>query len=344
MYNEHSHDETLLMVERIGYQKVCTIALKMNGMIYGGYVRDSFIMNYFSRIFEKNHPKIRYWDKTYSPETIGRIIMPSDIDICFSTEEKGKMFIEALKDVEEFHKIYERDVSAGYYSPLIKNVIQVTAHMIVGSIPFVRDGVTIILYIDVVIAKNSMIGPPFNNLDMLCNGFLITNHGTMYSKNTGTIIDTYSDYERLILSSKIIQSISKFRTYLCFSKDMNNVLFMRRIEKMIAKKMNWEFINLPFNVEPFIKKDIRTDETCCICKEEFVHNESVSYTSVKKDDLDIHAPKMHYTCLMKYLRVQRKNNTGNTDTTFTFKCPVRNIIDFSKCNSDIEKICDAYDD
>ncbi len=338
---------TMQKVKRTAYTKLEDIAFDHQGIIYGGYVRDTLIHDEFSERFHRLFPddllptQGKYWDKSFSPDTAKRLIVPNDMDVCFYTEASVDSFIADVKKVPEFSKLYMSDVThIKYYSTKIERIKHLCIHLTIGRIPFIDDGATVIIAVDVILRKqNTCCEPPFNNLDMLCNGFIKTKDGVRLSKNTGTVIDRYTEFERIQVATGIMRDAINGKTHLCFSKnciaDEASVNFnlnaMQRISKM--HKMGWEFLNAPFKTDVF--RDNEDTTTCCICQSDFTEGDKVSYTVSEKNGIEIPCAKMHSACFMKYLNHQRfqylADMPWHTTGTFVFHCPYHNNVDFRQC-------------
>lgn len=332
-------------VKRAAFQKIKHIALSNGGIIFGGFVRDEYISEYYSAKFKKDaENQEKYWDCNYSPETKARLLMPSDMDVSFDDSVNANKFIEILKETNEFDYVYvsEEIEDSHYYGRLIKSVRKARIDLVIGAVPFVYEGTPVTIEVDIVLPIKKNIEPPFMNLDMLCNGFIIKSDGQkMFSRHTGTIIDHYSDYERTMVVAQILKDMKDFKTVLCFTtkkynKMFNNIVAFKRIEKMQKKALSWSFINLPFKTETFDDKNEISD--CCICTKDFKNGDKIAYTSCQKDDTIIKSPKIHYKCCMKHLRFQSKTATNHHDKKFIFRCPFRNDIDFTRCILDIQFI------
>lgn len=350
----------ILKMTRTAYSKMSDIALNNNGTIFGGYVRDQYISEYYNQVYSKKygeylnteegqkneHKADRYWDKNFLPSTKARLLIPDDMDVCFYKQEEADNFIDDLKNMREFRNVTVDDVTqhSYYYSPSIASVTQVRADMYVGAIPFICDGIKISIYADVVVPKpNVCMQPPFNNLDMLCNGFILTKTGKKFSKSTGTVIDSFLDYERTQAEAEILKNLVKFKTHLCFTTTYRpsklNKIALKRIDKMQKKNLNWTFLNMPFKTETYTPKEEKED--CFVCTSEFKDKAKIAFTSLMNaEGQEVNASKMHHRCLMKWLRYQNKKPLTYHGCKFVFMCPCRNPIDFSKCIKDIEK---AYD-
>ena len=78
--------------------RIKRFGLDTNGIIFGGLVRDEIISTHYRDEFiNKKLDFCHYWDKDYSEETNGRLIIPNDIDIYFKDTSKIDEFIEKIK-------------------------------------------------------------------------------------------------------------------------------------------------------------------------------------------------------------------------------------------------------
>lgn len=334
------------------YDKVCEIKCKRfaydflegvifnhNGIIYGEYVRDKFIREYYTNEYYKGaviHNDHKYWNKKYSPDTQARLIVPDDIAVCFPNAEDAKKFIEYIPTVKEFSKMSIMDLTKDYYEETrqMMDKHRITITMQLGYIPFISQGKELHLYIDVMVPFNEQLQPPFYNLDMLCNGFIMTKDGKTYSKHTGTIIDSYGDYERALTVAGILKDLVKFRTYIC--QTMNrfhriNIDIFKNIEKMHKKNRNYVFLNLPLTIE--INNDMAKQEVCCyICLNNFKLNQKIFCSRYYQNEKEMKGCRMHFNCCMNHLKNQSKD-VGNKlfTSNFVFKCPFSIEIDFSSC-------------
>jgi hypothetical protein len=350
-------NNTETVVKREAFKAIKKICFDHNGTIFGGFVRDEFIAEYYNEKYMKDikisedEKKKKFWDINHSPSTRYRTLNPKDIDVSFKTESEADLFIEKLKTVSDFDHVSICTMRLNeYYEKMsnIKSVKTVIIHIKIDQIPFVNSGRIISLSIDIIIPDTENIEPPFNNLDFLCNGFVMTkDNEKRFSKNTGTIIDQYTDYERIMVVSQILRDMRDFKTAICMSNIYSkkrrwiNVIALDRITKMMNKKTPWTFINMPFKTEIYEETEEKTE--CCICSCSLDHNQKVAYTvSQKKDGTEIPAMKLHYKCMMKYLHHQKEDivnseTFGNSRYAYTsYKCPCRNEITFTRCKIDIQ--------
>lgn len=344
-----------MQVKRAAYENMQSIAFQHSGVIYGGYVRDTIISQHYSSLYEeqtsdkKNINK--FWNKDHHPETRDRCLLPADMDVMFASLQDADEFIDAVKDTREYNRVsVNTKQGPSYYSPLIHSVRKVSIQILVGEIPFISYGKVVQIYVDVVVPKSNItLQAPFGNLDMLCNGFIMTKDaGIIYSRNTGTVIDHYSDAKRAIIVAGIIKDMLQFKTYLSFTTrnksiyaaNLTNKIALQRIRKMERKQhKKWTFINLPFKSEVYKHTHL---EDCVICSTEFEKDDIVDYTVSKKEDgTTVACAKSHHICFMLSLGYQLSDNLYESQG-WAFKCPFRNIIDFNLCQLDIEPACTAY--
>jgi hypothetical protein len=235
------------------YTDIESVVYNFNGTIYGGYVRDKMIKDYYKELYyisgylEKdiNNPKI-------GKSTIKRLIEPNDMDIYFKNKKEAKKFIEELETYGNIIIIKNNDFTyTGIYS-LIEH----------KEISLIIDDKNLIFDISYPLPNTenecNELEPPFNNLDMLCNGFLMDNKSIRYSKSTGTYIDDLDENERKKEIANIRFDIYEMKTYLIRGLKIEEPYIIRRIYKMINRKFGWIIINTPFII---IKNNNE-----CICK------------------------------------------------------------------------------
>jgi len=234
------------------YTDIESVVYDFNGVIYGGYVRDKMIKDYYTELYytygylEKDFNNLKI-----AKSLIKRTIIPNDMDIYFKSKKEAKNFIEELGTYGEVLIIKNNDFTYTGIFSLIEH----------REISLIIDNKTLIF--DVSYPLSNMedecneLEPPFNNLDMLCNGFIMDNKGIRYSKTTGAYID-YLGYERKKEIAKIRFDIYEMKTSLIRGLKIEEPYLIRRISKMINRKFGWIIVNTPFII---IKNN---DE--CICK------------------------------------------------------------------------------
>lgn len=103
---------------------VGSIVLNAGGTIFGGYVRDSIIHDYYSKQYYEQCKKdsiaieeeqIRYMDPDFYPDTKDRMLNPEDIDCFFKSFTQLKSFEELLNHAKVCHtKLFVRDDASKY--------------------------------------------------------------------------------------------------------------------------------------------------------------------------------------------------------------------------------------
>jgi hypothetical protein len=98
--------------------------------------------------------------------------------------------------------------------------------------------------------------------------------------------------------------------------------------------------HIPYKKEIY-KGDADNSEKqdCSICFDALEDGQEIAYTTLVKEDgqTEIPAGKLHCNCMMQYLHSQTQNLWDTEgDNVFTFKCPFRNKITFTRCKLDIQ--------
>jgi hypothetical protein len=341
-------DETIAIMKRKAFDRLKTVGFQHNGTIFGGFVRDEYIAEFYTNKYNRLHEnRSKYWDPKHSPETKARLLIPKDMDISFRQQQDADDFIGSISEIDEF-KIYVTDRlhDTNKYNAMqsvLFSIKEITIYMRIGHIPFIEKGRSVKISVDVVVPNNSFLQPPFNNLDMLCNGFILTEHGgKQFSRNTGTIFDHYNDYERAVVVPQILKDMIEFKTYICMTtsvknKRLINVISLNRIQKMLKKQIPWTMLNMPFKNEVYTAVEGK-HEDCSICFDQLSSNQMVAYTSSSKesDDTEIPTAKVHLNCMMHHLHYQKQNADRGEGRIFVFSCPFRNKISFTRCKLDLQ--------
>ena len=160
----------------VSYTDIEKVVYDFDGIIYGGYIRDTMISKYYSDLFYA----YGYKDKDFHNIKIAkssskRILQPKDMDIFFKSKKISANFIEELSTFGDIQKKINNDFTyTGIYSLIEhKQIILILENgkelMFDVSYPYENT-------------ENECkdIEPPFNNLDMLCNGFIMDINGIRY--------------------------------------------------------------------------------------------------------------------------------------------------------------------
>lgn len=234
------------------YSDIETIVYEYNGIIYGGYVRDKMIKDYYTELYyTSGYLKKDFNNNKIAKSLIKRTIEPNDMDIYFKNKIIADNFIEELGTYGNITITRNNDFTyTGIYS-LIRHKevsLNINDKTLIFDISYPLENME---------NECNELEPPFNNLDMLCNGFIMDNKGIRYSNTTGTYIDDLI-YDRKKEITKIRLDIYEMKTSLIRGLKIEEPYIIKRIYKMIERKFSWTIINTPFII---IKNNYD-----CICK------------------------------------------------------------------------------
>jgi len=204
--------ETLVNENLVKYKmmsKLEDLLLGFGFIIFGGYVRDKMIHDYYSKKFYNRPCGNQFFsDKNVHPKLKGRLVIPKDID-CFLNEtyEETTKRLLGLND-----QGFDLDFAFGDKQyPLFENVdfFRVKVRLSNARMYGLRH---ISVHLDVTCGTKPQWEPPYGKLDMLCNSFILTSNGIRLSNNTGTYIDELGAVSKKLLENKIIKNILLFKT------------------------------------------------------------------------------------------------------------------------------------
>jgi hypothetical protein len=354
-------------IKKNTYEAIKNIIFKYNGVIFGEFVRDYIISEYYTDLFKKDVmlSNCDIWNSCIDRDTIARTIVSDDIDIHVTNVNISyKMMLEIdnylnnnfgsinikNKNFVFINKINNNNDEIIYrYGNEVDNIYRYNYEILVGRIPYVSEGVSMKIVIDIVIADKIA---PFGKLDFLCNGFIMTNNNSIHlSTNTGTDLDNLGFVEKKEIEAKIIKDIVNFRTYYCnkfpeisnknnyYAIEYNEIAF-KKIENMINNKWKWDILNLPFIIiHPNKYQNIY--DKCSICFEKFKKKDK----KIIFDENNL-TYMFHNDCFFKYMYKQLDNkkllyiNNDNNLEEFLLRCPKENIINLNTNN--INNIIENY--
>lgn len=193
-----------------------TIIFKWNGIIFGDFVRDTIITNYYSSLFSKKYKNLKnIWNEKIDPETLPRTTISNDVDICLYEETDSYNMMSEISNlinknfgssnVKLTKNFYINDDNS--YVEIPSGTLQTYKYNItIGAIPYVFVGTNININLNIIVAKNKDILPPFHLLDFLCNGFIMKNHNIItLSACTGTELDKLNFLEKKKLNIKLLK-------------------------------------------------------------------------------------------------------------------------------------------
>ncbi len=327
---------------RYAYNMIKMLGINNDGIIYGGMVRDEIIATHHKLLFDnynadEHEPKyFKFWDTTYHPESINRLLIPNDMDIYFKNNNQAQLFMSKLADLS---RVYNGSISthSGFLYSFGQNFIHKKIIILfrVGR-SLCNNGHSIKLNIDIIINNNSdnVIEPPFNNGDFTCNLFIMVKsshnrYDIRLSKNTGTILDTMPFIKKIQIQSKILTDLMNGNTEFIRNIQSPDTEYVNglRILKMINHSYNIKISNLLFIEIDYIK----IDNICDICQVSFNesshinNNDSLIQIMTNKHATNI----MHKKCFKKYLESEifKKYKNPNTNE-IECKCTRRNLFNF----------------
>lgn len=190
-------------------RKIQGILLDMGYTIFGGYVRDMLIHDHYSRKFYGNgvYSNENYVDESLDKKTLGRLIVPKDID-CFFTGD-GEC-VEALR-LAFIQGGFDVMVMGSQEYAIFNNVKKRSLRLTVANAHLF--GLHCFkVFLDVLYSSDPDIKPPFGKLDLTCNALVLTDKGISLSNNTGTSLDILGPFEKKCYETKIIKKLLKFKT------------------------------------------------------------------------------------------------------------------------------------
>lgn len=344
---------------------ITNIIFKWKGIIFGGFVRDAIIANHYRQVFWEKHGYYRYdnkhfWNEKIDKETLPRTLLPSDIDVCLSNESDiDSMMVEitdfinnrfGITNVKIENSVISKDNNE-YIDRPSGSLHKFDFNIVVGAIPYITLGEQINISLDVVHSLHRNLMPPFNKLDFICNGFVMTGHNVInLSSHTGTDIDKLKLVEKKEVEFKIIRDIINFKTDYClqfhnvgglniYKSIRYNEQACKRIEKLASKNKRfnmWTIRNMPITIEEQVIKEKNQEScnNCCICCDSIKNKDrTVTLPVFDSNKNMMNGSQMHLDCFFKYLNSQIQNKIAdieNDSCDLTFlRCPLRNNIDFN---------------
>ena len=228
----------------VSYSDIENAVYDFNGIIYGGYIRDTMISKYYSELFNANgYDKSNFDNIKYAKSLSKRTLKPKDMDIFFKSNDIAINFIEELSTYGDIQKKINNDFTyTGIYSLIEhKQIILILANgnelMFDISYPYKNTE-----------NECKKLEPPFNNLDMLCNGFIMDSNGIRYSSTTGTYMDILNNQDRKKEIARITLDIYECKTELTTigGLKIEEPYIVGRVVKMMNRQFGWTIINTPF--------------------------------------------------------------------------------------------------
>lgn len=255
-------------------KKIVECIQYIDGIIFGGYVRDKIIHDHFATEFYSNILAIRskYNDKSYYKETSLRTILPVDID-CYINTSNFNELIKQLKDIQ-LRVIDEGENEARIYfadAPISVKHNKLKVNFAINSaLNGIIDKKMCVVSVDVIHGDNSIVMDlPFGTLDFECNGIYLTSDNTYKLSN---LLGKYlNPMEKIVKLNDIIKNIINKQTIIIYP-NVNQY----RIVNMINKGWTIRSKNVKiFKCESSIATKttaLEQNEICMICLDDFKTN------------------------------------------------------------------------
>lgn len=222
----------------MSYEDIERVAYAYNGVVYGGYIRDKMIATYYTQnYYLKGNAESDFYNAKIHKSSVRRMTAPNDIDIYFKRQEIADRFIDELHSFGDVLVVRNNDATyTGIYSLIKHKQLIVDSRLTIDiSYPYANTE-----------KECEDIEPPFNNLDMLCNGFVKDANGIRYSSTTGTYIDDLDEVERKREIARITLDMYEMKTELTGGLKIEEPYIVGRVVKMINRRFSWHIVNAPF--------------------------------------------------------------------------------------------------
>ena len=230
------------------------MVLDNNGMIFGGFVRDSIIHDYYASQFYEiavgDKSTHLYNDSLYLPNTIDRTTVPKDIDVRM-TERDFEILVEEfrLKKIE-VHLEFQRDrtLLSAYFANIHSNDLTLQHIRLFLTIDMEEVNRALhnlpikvnhrftppVIKLDVITSKNTFSYPLISTPDFECNALYLTKHGISLAPE---ISFTNDFLKQEMKKQKIMKDIiQKKTTYLNPDPDseVSNAILIHRVSTMLS--------------------------------------------------------------------------------------------------------------
>lgn len=286
-----------------------------NFTIFGGAVRDMIIHDEYSTRFYDDKDKDRklFDDPSYDKETLGRLVVPNDIDAFFvGTKEEVSKIVNELCDKEKLR--FSNNGDAGYPINIFGNSDEIKLKRYTFYVPANSYiGVSIEINVDIVYTSLKNIFPPFKIADLKCNCLLQDKNGIRLSNNTGVYeMDSLSGtYKAKKIEIGIINDIINFKTQFChpgildgldeepsFEEKEIDFRFRRiwRLLNMIER--GWTITN-EIDIEVCVEESKKEEIVCLVCQENIQVDSNGTCIKLKCCGCIIHKP-----CFLNYVKTE----------------------------------------
>lgn len=230
--------------------------INYKGIVYGGTVRDMMLHNMHAREFKKKHSMDEYERLDVSPETIGRLVIPKNIDCMISDNNFSKM----LKHLKNLYDVTVDNRSGIYCEAYTKKYKRISLTILM------KESIHVYVYLDVQHAGQKDM--PRMNLDFDVNGLMLSLEGIFVNGQLLYYYDNAAKKEihRTDVLCDVLDNIRHKRA------NMVNKCPVKRYIKMsnygwdiqfVPKVFNY-YINELYEGECIICKEKIPEDMCCV--------------------------------------------------------------------------------
>jgi hypothetical protein len=258
------------------------IQTKHDGLIFGGYVRDTILHDHAAKLFYdslkemQNEPRPSnddlYQDKTYRPDLLDRFLVPTDID-CYMTDDNKTALLETL---EENSLVRSKNDVPSMYGINDKNLKLM--RVAIGVSPFISSLLKLpnrtSFCVDIIYTtaeKYSTYTPPFTDYDFVCNTLQMRQNNIFVSRQVcekKSALDRNEYLQHVILDiieKKAVcgERIPKWRMKKMLQKGWSLVHEHYTVEKILVTVEGEGEEECPICIESFKKGDFQLRRSCC---------------------------------------------------------------------------------
>mgnify|MGYP006268626351 CR=1 FL=1 len=277
-------------------KELVDLVIKNDGEVYGGYVRDFILHEYKSTQFFKENKtatSVEFNDKTFSPHTLDRLLVPNDIDVHFKKFSDYRKFRLALRPkcfkartIKNNNSYTVRQMTLDIHASFTPKDLGEVSSLIRNRFSPVELPFSVKMDVNISATEN----PPYNDLDFECNGLVMNSRGVELCQN----LSSQYNYE------------GRFRTLMRIIEDTRSkiarvvTLKGSRWDKM-SDRPGWTLIGL--NIE---KHPIEGTE-CLLCHEDVGSDEAYKFSCC--------SATYHLDCMVDIIRI------GPLSVYKTHRCP-----------------------
>lgn len=283
-----------LKEKKFVYSQIKKIALENNGIIFGCYIINNIISEYYKKEYFKNNNIKNYWDDEYDKKTILRLSLSENISIYFNNDNNIYLFISILQkyfDIKIKYKNIKLHNLNYYYKKIYLKLNYGKTLSFDGF--YLKIRILVYSYYN---NKNVIkLEPPFNNTGLLHYIFIQDKNSIRISNNTGTNLDLLSISEKINIENIFKDLIINNETYITKTDIYNsNIEITENIINNLYKYdyINWNIKNCDIKT---IKYDIENNqESCCICLLSFSKNTKIILHDNKAFHKDCFKTNLNY--------------------------------------------------